>query len=129
MHIEFAQPRRRLISLTPLVDVVFILLVFFMLASSFLDWQAVELNVTSLSQEKAAQDDSWVIMIKPGGEIELNGEQTTLDGLMSRMRDNSRDAGNKHLVVMPVSGVTVQTLIHVLDRLAAADARNVSLVR
>ncbi len=33
-----AEPRRRrsLISLTPLIDVVFILLVFFMLASSFL---------------------------------------------------------------------------------------------
>ena len=36
--------RRPLISLTPLIDVVFILLVFFMLASSFLDWRSIDLN-------------------------------------------------------------------------------------
>ena len=36
--------RRNLISLTPLIDVVFILLVFFMLASSFLDWRSITLD-------------------------------------------------------------------------------------
>ncbi|MEM6945656.1 MAG: biopolymer transporter ExbD, partial [Pseudomonadota bacterium] len=36
------RPRKRLrISITPLIDVVFILLVFFMLASSFLDWRSI----------------------------------------------------------------------------------------
>jgi len=34
MRFESSTPHRRLISLTPLVDVVFILLVFFMLAST-----------------------------------------------------------------------------------------------
>ncbi|OOC09384.1 ExbD/TolR family protein, partial [Thioalkalivibrio halophilus] len=45
--LDTGRPRRRnLISLTPLIDVVFILLVFFMLASSFLDWRAVELEAS-----------------------------------------------------------------------------------
>ena len=39
-----ASRRRALIGLTPLIDVVFILLVFFMLASSFLDWRAIDLT-------------------------------------------------------------------------------------
>ena len=39
-----ARRRRPLISLTPLIDVVFILLVFFMLTSTFLDWRPIELN-------------------------------------------------------------------------------------
>jgi biopolymer transport protein ExbD len=34
-------PRRAVVSLTPLIDVVFILLVFFMLASSFVKWRAI----------------------------------------------------------------------------------------
>ena len=44
-----AKPRRRRspISLTPLIDVVFILLVFFMLASSFLDWRSITLAAPS----------------------------------------------------------------------------------
>src|SRR3546814_12993071 len=39
-------PRRRVrISLTPLIDVVFILLIFFMLATSFVDDRAIEVEI------------------------------------------------------------------------------------
>jgi biopolymer transport protein ExbD len=44
MRFDAPAPHRRLISLTPLIDVVFILLVFFMLASSLIKWQAVEMG-------------------------------------------------------------------------------------
>ncbi len=44
--------RRALISLTPLIDVVFILLVFFMLPSSFLDWRAIDLDPPGQAQQR-----------------------------------------------------------------------------
>ncbi|MGK0476314.1 MAG: biopolymer transport protein ExbD, partial [Oleispira sp.] len=37
--------QRNLISLTPLIDVVFILLVFFMLTSSFVEWKFIDLGI------------------------------------------------------------------------------------
>ena len=45
-----AQKKRPLISLTPLIDVVFILLVFFMLASSFLDWRSIDLSTPAAAE-------------------------------------------------------------------------------
>ena len=38
-------PTGVMITLTPLIDVVFILLIFFMLASSFIDWRALDLRL------------------------------------------------------------------------------------
>ena len=41
--------RRALISLTPLIDMVFILMVFFMLASSFQTWRAIAVTASQSS--------------------------------------------------------------------------------
>ena len=54
MKFATAPSRRRLISLTPLIDVVFILLIFFMLASSFLDWRAIGLDAPADATAGAA---------------------------------------------------------------------------
>ena len=44
-----AAPARKLIGLTPLIDVVFILLLFFMLTSSFFQWQSLDLTMSTPS--------------------------------------------------------------------------------
>ncbi|THK40217.1 hypothetical protein E8Q33_15080, partial [Methylophaga sp. SB9B] len=41
--------KRRLISLTPLIDVVFILLLFFMLSSGFTQWRQMDITAASES--------------------------------------------------------------------------------
>lgn len=72
-------PRRRLsISLTPLIDVVFILLVFFMLASQFADWKAYELPTLSVdtTATSAVESESLsaVIRLTNDGNILLNDQ-------------------------------------------------------
>ena len=55
MRLESDEAAPRPISLTPLIDVVFILLIFFMLASSFLDWRAVDrrhVQIAPLGQQE-----------------------------------------------------------------------------
>lgn len=44
MPLNDQAPRRRVLNLTPLIDVVFLLLVFFMLASTFLKFGTVKLD-------------------------------------------------------------------------------------
>ena len=52
--------RRSLISLTPLIDVVFILLIFFMLASSFSTEEAIELSMPGSGAAEGALPGSLV---------------------------------------------------------------------
>ncbi|MDP7242489.1 MAG: biopolymer transporter ExbD, partial [Rhodospirillales bacterium] len=80
---QFGQqrPTGRLISLTPLIDVVFILLVFFMLASSFLDWRSIDLTVSSGVGEATSDKRAILISLRSDGSIVVGSEPVSKQGL------------------------------------------------
>jgi len=122
-------PRRNLISLTPLIDVVFILLVFFMLASSFLDWRAIDLKTPAEARTASQDKTPVVIAISSGGELSLNGAPVSRDGLTAAVQRALQGGSTKSVLVRPEPGVPVQTAVTVLDQVSRAGAPNVSLVR
>ena len=129
MHIQRPSPRKRLVSLTPLIDVVFILLLFFMLASSFIEWRAIVLNVPAGGSAGSQDRESLVIGVNRDGKLRLNGEAVTWEGLKTRIRPVlARDAAQP-FVVQPEADVPLQGIVTVLDRLAAVGGRNISLRR
>ncbi|SDH22166.1 ExbD/TolR family protein [Roseospirillum parvum] len=121
-------PRRRGVGLTPLIDVVFILLVFFMLASSFETWRALPLATTGGAGSAAAAQG---LLVEVGrDQVRCAGQPVDLDGLgdcLRRHRAARPGAEDGAVVVRPGSGVDLTRLVAVLDRLAAAGAARVSL--
>lgn len=68
------QRRSRRISLTALIDVVFILLMFFMLTTGFSQWQA--LNITVAGADTQSRTDAPVlVLIRDDGSLFLLDEQ------------------------------------------------------
>lgn len=104
-------------SLTPLIDVVFILLVFFMLVSSFAEWRGITVDTPAVSLGAAtAEAEGRHLQLFPGGRMLLDGEAVDPAGLMARIRARPGDPVN----VIPMPGLTVQPLVTALDRIAAA---------
>lgn len=127
MHLEVQRRPRSLISLTPLIDVVFILLMFFMLASSFLEWHAIELNTPAETSGGTSMEGAMLVRIGPDGAIDLNGERLALAALGGRVRGALQTNPDQRILVQPESRVVLQTLVTVLDRLKAAGAGNIAL--
>lgn len=120
--------RRNLISLTPLIDVVFILLVFFMLASSFLDWRAIDLSPPVKAGGGAMIDG--VLLVDVGTEsLRLSGEAMDLEALAERVGSQVSARPDRTVIIRPGAEVTLQRTILVLDRLRAAGVQDMSLVR
>lgn len=120
--------RRSLISLTPLIDVVFILLVFFMLASSFLDWRSVRLDPPATAGRGHAFDGSMLIDVR-SDSLRLSGETMPLDAIAQRLADVVRDRPDQVVIVRPAEDVTLQRALDVLDRLSAVGVSRLSLNR
>ena len=121
------QRRRALISLTPLIDVVFILLVFFMLASSFLDWRAIELTVPGRAGAGTSMEGVLLIQIRPDG-VRLSGETVSLEALGSHVAKRVSERPDQRVLVGPEPGVSLQQAVRVLDRLAGAGATRMALI-
>lgn len=132
MRFETTARRRRLISLTPLIDVVFILLVFFMLASSLVKWQAVELGAPAAQGGGNAVAGSWLVRVHADA-LDLNAEPISEADLAARILErvavSSGDQADQPILVMPSPGVELQRLVDILDRLRRAGATNLTLLR
>ncbi len=120
--------RRPLISLTPLIDVVFILLVFFMLASSFLDWRAIDLNAPA--QTAAGSSVEGALLVEVGSEdLRLSGETMSLETLAARVAERVAVNPEQKVLVKPASGVPLQGAVEILDGLTSAGVIDLSLIR
>ena len=65
-------PRRHSIGLTALIDVIFILLLFFMLTSTFTRWRAVDLQVPDVGETESAKPPQIILLDETGG-MKLHG--------------------------------------------------------
>jgi len=121
-------PRRARVSLTPLIDVVFILLVFFMLASSLLQWRSIDLDASAKAAAAPSKDKSIIVDVRTDG-IRIGNETIALDTLSQRLEAKIAETPDQRVLVRPAAGVLLQDAIVVLDRLKAAGVTNMSLIR
>lgn len=124
-----ARPRRRrpLISLTPLIDVVFILLVFFMLASSFLDWRAIDLNAPERMGAGSSMEGALLVEVRPDGP-RLSGRTVPLASLAARVQERLEALPGKRVLIKPAAGVALQDAVDVLDHLERAGVSPLSFI-
>jgi biopolymer transport protein ExbD len=128
MRFESPGPRRRLIGLTPLIDVVFILLVFFMLASSLVKWQAFEMEAPASAAAGTPVIGSWLVRVRPDG-LDLNAETLAADALAARVAARIDEDPAQRILVQPSPGVSLQRLVDVLDLLRNVGATHLTLLR
>ncbi len=119
------------INMTPMVDVVLCLLVFFMAATRLYDWDESEfaVNVPEVSDAApltAAPDDLVITVVRPGQVIV--GETThDLAGLGAMLREAGRRYANQGVVIRGEATLAYQDLADVLSVCDAAGIRNVRL--
>jgi len=121
-------PRRRLVGLTPLIDVVFILLVFFMLASSFQDWRAIDLTASAAAGASTPMEGALLVEVRSDG-LRLAADPVSLDVLVARVGQRVASQPEVPVLVKPASGVVLQEMVRVLDALAAVGVTGLSLIR
>ncbi|MDP2062521.1 MAG: biopolymer transporter ExbD [Phaeovulum sp.] len=125
----FGQRRaRRRASLTPMIDVVFLLLVFFMLASRFGSEAGLTLAVANPGQGAAWSGPPRLVEIAEGGALWLNGvplAPEALAGALAALMQRPGDA----VVLRARDGAEVQDLVSVAEALHAAGLTRLMLVQ
>lgn len=122
-----ARPKRGLVGLTPLIDVVFILLIFFMVVSSFTEWRTITLSSPFASGGRNQGVAGAVLVeVRSKGDVRLSGETMRLDAIDDRLRSLLDEAPDQRFIVKTAEGVALQELVDVLDRLSAAGADDIA---
>jgi biopolymer transport protein ExbD len=115
MRLARPQKRRNTIVLTSLVDVMFVLLFFFMLVSNYGDWRSWSLGLAGDSEQTPS--DVLIVQVLGDGRYKLGKSTVTLDVVEAALKVPSMRA-----VLVPAPGVTLQTLVDALDALKPTGA-------
>jgi biopolymer transport protein ExbD len=117
MILQFSpKPKRRvIINITSLIDVLFLLLIFFMVTSTFLEQPGMKLELPAAKSSEVARVEKLVIFIGNNGQIIFGDRVVPLDSLETVMTSSLELVEEKTLVLKADKMVPHGTVVSVMD--------------
>jgi biopolymer transport protein TolR len=115
------------INITPLVDVVLVLLVIFMLTAPVLQ-SGIEVAVPKTKTVKEITESRMVVTINRDSEIFLQDKPINLNDLTARLASSSKDPAHQTIYVEADEKVPFGAFASVMDAVKQAGITNISIV-
>ncbi len=137
MTLANPKPPSPRVTLVPLIDVLFILLVYFMVTSVYLDLDMIpaggttddETNVPPTVTEAPQETSSLLLRIDAAGQAVLRGEALDPDALRTALVAALAERPGLTVLILPSPVAPTQALATTLDALTRAGVRDTRLIR
>lgn len=115
------------VDLTPMIDMTFILLIFFMVSTTFVKDMKIDIDRPGATTQVVASTKAVRVYIDKQGEVYLEGESVRIWTLQSRIRDLLKAATGKSVLVVTDEQVPSGRLVEVVDQARMAGAEDVGV--
>jgi len=117
------------INLTPMLDVVFIMLIFFIVTASFLRESGLDTNRPDQDQPQVLQDEEGAILviIDETDDIWIDNRIVDPRAVRANIERLHAEDPERPLVVQAASTSRAETLVTVMDASRQADVYNISI--
>ena len=111
------------INVSPLIDVIFILLIFFIVTMVFADGSAMKVDVPKAAAAKSVESKPLTIVILSDSSVLVDGKRVALGELERAIRRRVGEC--KSVVLRGDASAPVGTLVEVMDCAKACGAREI----
>jgi len=117
------------INLTPMLDVVFIMLIFFIVTATFVKEQGLDVNQPDDDKPKTVDPDKKSILVRITSRDRIQIAQRDIDPRNVRSNIERLHAENPEapVIIQPHADSRTETMVLVMDSAKLAGVRNVSL--
>lgn len=127
---EFTRPKKVSLSfdMAPLIDIVFQLLIFFMLSSSFLQ-PALKLDLPKAVKHDEREPERLVLSVDKSGSVFLNTHKTSLEALKGELQAQFGNQGSKKSVhLRGDKEMPYKFFVQVMDVARQAGAQQINII-
>ena len=118
-----------IIKLTPLIDVLFILLIFAMLVTDHQNFRQINLSVSTYSNDESEIAlDELIIRIRTDGELFLEDERSTLPSILETIKHKQEKRSNVSILLSPDTGLPFSKFIKIIDQLRSSGIINFNII-
>ncbi|PZD72629.1 Biopolymer transport protein ExbD [Acaryochloris thomasi RCC1774] len=116
------------INIVPMIDVIFAILTFFIVATLFLNKsEGLPVNLPQASTAKPQISTKVTVSIEPDGEIALNRKPLELDALEGQIRDMVTDEQKVTVIINADQQVGHGQVVAVMDRIRKIDGAKLAI--
>ena len=83
------------INITPLIDMVFLLLIFFLLTSSFIIDRGIKINLPKAISSETSHDKRITVAINSSGAIYVDQEPVSIEALLDKLKNTYPEKNTK----------------------------------
>jgi biopolymer transport protein ExbD len=125
-------PRRRpreqvQVPLTSLIDMVFLLLIYFLLTTNFMVEEGIDIKLPKAKAATPRSEEVLTVNVDRKGHIFIDGMELAENVLLDRLREMLGKRADKLVVVKADRDVVLDKAVKVLDLAKAAGAERLSL--
>ena len=131
IHNLYQKEEKELISIniTPLIDIVFLLLVFFMLATSFIQKSTIEVNLSSgKTVEIENQKNTVVLILNKKGQVYLNKKLINISNIRNEITNIIEKNPKYKILIKSHKKIAVQKVIRLIEEVRLAGTDNIKLI-
>jgi len=115
------------VPLTSLIDIVFLLLVYFLLTTNFMVDEGIKIKLPQAKASAPQTEQEITVYVDREGKAYLGNEEVSLDRLFERLRAMIGGRENRLVVIRADREVILNKAVKVMDMAKAAGAGRISL--
>ena len=117
------------INVAPLIDIVFLLLIFFMLASEFTDFKTIDMISPNQSNKDIAKTNLPIIInLSSDGIITLDQKKIKLSNLANTVTKKLINTTEKKIIISTPNETKINLLIKIVDKIRSLGIENIALI-
>lgn len=115
MQFKTRRKRNVLINITSLIDVLFLLLIFFMVSSTFLEQPGIKLELPFAESAVVVEQKDYVLFVNKQDKMFLNDKEVNLEELEGKIKAALPEMKDAALVLKADQDVTHGFVVKVMD--------------
>ena len=117
------------LNVAPLIDIVFLLLIFFMLTSEFTDFKTIDMISPNQSNAIIQKTKLPIIInLSEKGLIEIDDVSIALNDLPFTIKNKLKNSQNDKIVISTLNDTKINLLVNIVDTIRSLGIENIALI-
>lgn len=115
------------VDMTPLIDMMFLLIIFFLIATSFQTYKKISVKLPGSETGENPANEAFIITVLNNNEIQIENQKFSISSFDAFVSENKSNLSSKFIYINADRKVDYEIIIKILDILRKNSLTSISL--
>ncbi len=115
MDFKTKKKKGTIINITSLIDVLFLLLIFMMVSSTFMEEPGIKLDLPETNSAPSVKKSEYTLSVEKGGELFLNEKSIKLEDLEENLKSTLAEMKDESLILKGDTNIPYGKVVKIMD--------------